>query len=173
MSGNKQNPPQRGASPATSLDAEANHIDARLLPPTGDIDRDDDNRIEMISDLSTVGAKQEMLAFMEEKLQISIMESNDQLNPEPAVFVAVNGEGGGPMKSPWLPRNHVITVSRKIVERLARARTIRISTRETRDHRGELTTVVEKRSALKYPFQVVHDPNPRGIPWLTKLLNQV
>lgn len=151
--------------------AESNHTDHREMPATGDLP-EYDNTIERVSDMLTFKAKAAEEAFMNEPVEITIHESTDQ-NIEPTVFVAVNGEGGGPHKSPWLPRGVPVTVRRKIVERLARAKHVSIRTDEITNSRGERATDIKRYSALKYPFSVNHDPNPKGAAWLKSVLAEV
>ena len=41
---------------------------------------------------------------------------------------------------------------------------------ETRVEREHVVHRVNKRSALRYPFSVVHDANPRGRTWLREAM---
>jgi hypothetical protein len=110
------------------------------------------------------------LAFLEEPVTIIIAEASDK-NQESHIFCAVNGVGPGPGGLPWLPRNIEITVARKYLEVLARARPVRVQTveRVNRDN-GERYTEQKRSSSQRYPFQVIHDPNPRGRDWLKNLM---
>ncbi len=140
-----------------------------VLPSTGDlpehggiIDPAGSNELAKTEKLAT-------LRFMEEPVEIMIHESTDP-NAEQFVFCAVNGEGAGTHKLPWLPRGIPVTVKRKFVERLARAKPIALSTFDTTDATGALAKGLRSRRALAYPFSVIHDTNPRGASWLKGVL---
>jgi hypothetical protein len=156
-------------STGRSLDAEATDKPADvILPATGPLPPSE-GTIERVSDMSNIGNKAKELAFMEERLDIRIHETSDP-NAEQMVFVSVNGEGGGPHKLPWLPRGQVITVKRKIVERLARSKRIGVRTQEVTDGNGNRTTAIRRSSSLGYDFSVLRDPNPHGAEWLKRVL---
>ena len=130
--------------------------------------------IEPVGDLAHFKDQAEALAFYEEELHVVILDSPDP-NPEPYVFVAVNGRGPmpGPIgMSPWCPRNRPIKMARKYVEVLAQAKPINYRTIETLDSEGYKTTVLRGTTALRYPFQVLSDPNPRGPRWLAEMLRR-
>lgn len=130
--------------------------------------------IEHVEDLANYKDCADLLAFYEEELDIVILDSPDP-NPEPYVFVAVNGRGPmpGPIGlSPWCPRNRPLKMARKYVEVLAQAKPINYRTVETLDSEGYKTTVLRGTTALRYPFQVLRDPNPRGPRWLAEMLRR-
>ena len=130
--------------------------------------------IEPVSDLANFKDHADLLAFYEEMLNVVILDSPDP-NPEPYVFVAVNGRGPmpGPIGlSPWCPRNQTLKMARKYVEVLAQAKPINYRTVETLDSEGYKTTVLRSTTALRYPFQVLSDPNPRGARWLSEMLRR-
>lgn len=148
------------------IQAESNHQQDRILPATGALPRGESN-LESFLDTNATMDKARMLAFMKERVQIVIHETNEA--GEGDVYVAVNGIGGGPHNSPWLPRGQSIQVPRFIVERLARAKRTGVRTEEARDGRGDRTTVIKTKSALLYPFQVESDTE-EGRAWLSKIL---
>lgn len=115
--------------------------------------------------------KAELLRFYEEELDVMIMDSPDP-NPEPFVFLAVNGRGAMPMGVPWCPRNEVITIKRKYVELLARAKPINVRTVDGVDRNGDKTKIVRRSAGVRYPFSVLRDPNPRGAAWLRDTMRQ-
>lgn len=107
--------------------------------------------------------KADMLAFMEEPLEIFVHESTDP-NAEPIVYVGVNG------RTQYFVRGQVQTVKRKFVEKLARCKVTRYSQQYIKDGNGADAIKNIPHTSLAYPFSVVHDPNPRGAAWLRKVL---
>jgi hypothetical protein len=106
----------------------------------------------------------EELAFMEEKVTILVHESTDP-NADNPVEVGVNG------RKQFIFRGHPQEVRRCYVERLARAK--RTSFRQ--DTTSSDPTVLNKlhqATALQYPFSLIEDKNPRGGPWLAKVLGE-
>lgn len=167
----------RRRGPRPKIEAEAAHKpEDVIIPATGDVP-EHDSVIERVSDMVTIDEKEAMTKFMEEPVKIMIHESTDP-NPEPVVFCAVNGEGallikdggGRAFRTPWIPRGQEVVLRRKFVERLARARTTRIATEEVRDANGDRATAVRRKTSLRYPFQVIEDPNPKGAEWLKSVL---
>lgn len=152
------------------------------LPPTGDLGgvraQTKDAEVFATKEIESPGAmadamdKIKLLAFYEEKLEVTLLESAD-INPEPYVFLSVNGRGPmpGPM-SQWCPRNVPIMMARKYVEVLARAKPVHIRTVDAVDTDGYKTKVVRSTSSLRYPFAVSRDPNPRGAAWLREVMRQ-
>jgi hypothetical protein len=121
------------------------------------------------TNLTGINEKAAMLKFMEEPVTIVIAEASDK-NAEKAVFCKVNGRGPGPGGSPWLPRNMEITIPRKYVEVLVRARPIRVqSVEKVNPGTGERYMEQQKSSSDRYPFSVVRDDNPAGREWLRNL----
>ncbi len=127
--------------------------------------------IEPVADLTNIDSKAAMLAFYEEPVEIMIMDNNDE-NPENYVFLAVNGRGPMPGGAPWCPRNIPIVMARKYVEVLARSKPVNLQTVEAQDHEGNKTIKIRRQSALRYPFTVLRDNNPRGGAWLREVLRQ-
>ena len=103
-------------------------------------------------------------AFMNESLTI-ILASNGADDETPAVPVGVNGT------FIYLPRDEAISVKRKYLEVLARAK--KTDYDQTLDHSlGERMNKLSQRHVLKYPFTVITDPNPCGHQWLREILAQ-
>lgn len=113
--------------------------------------------------------KADKLKFLEEKVTIILAEGQEK-NAETHVFLAVNGVGPGPDGLPWVPRNKEITIARKYLEVLARARGVRYKSVEATNNDGERTIENRASSSQRYPFTVLHDPNPRGRDWLRNLM---
>jgi hypothetical protein len=118
------------------------------------------------------------LAFMEEPLTIRI-EQSDEENAPVAVECWVNGKGAevlNPITGKFdeincLPIGGPIITKRKYVEVLARSRSDRVVATEV-DNRPAANKdgwKVERRSLRKTLFSVIHDPNPKGHEWLTRL----
>jgi hypothetical protein len=104
------------------------------------------------------------LAFLEEKVEVMVHESADP-NAEPIVETWVNGT------AQRFVRGQTQVVRRKFVEVLARAKNTGIKTNEAMDYNGDRTTAIVKHTALKYPFSVVRDENPRGAAWLKQVMS--
>ena len=101
-------------------------------------------------------------AFMHEPVTIMIHESTDE-NDVDLVQVWVNG-----MPSIF-QRGQPTVAKRYVVERLARAK--RTSYTQNIDERlGESMNNLKPRHALKYPFSVIEDKNPKGSAWLRQIL---
>lgn len=105
---------------------------------------------------------QAQLAFMEEKVVVSVLETTDKYaEPMPAVYV--NGV------AQFFPRGVAVTCKRKFVEGLVRAKPEAISADVTERNSENPSNRINRRSAEKYPFQILRDDNPRGASWLHAL----
>lgn len=102
------------------------------------------------------------LAFMEEDIEVMVMETSDE-NAENPVVVGCNGQ----FKQFF--RGHVTTARRKFVDCLI-VKSGRVTTPEVQNPAGERTNVIRQASAHKYPFTVVKDRNPKGVEWLRRRL---
>lgn len=160
---------------------ETEQPDDVVLPSTGGVaaararaaDELNTQEIEPVlgQGVSDVEQKAQMLAFFEEKIEIHIHDSTD-INPEPHIFLSVNGRGAMPDGSPWVPRAQNVTIARKYVEQLARAKPVNLRTVPALDGDGFKTTALKRTSSLRYPFSVIRDPNPKGAAWLRDLMRQ-
>jgi hypothetical protein len=103
--------------------------------------------------------------FMEDELVIVIHKSTDK-NALERVPVGVNGE------TAWLPRDVKIRLPRKFVERLARAQEATFRTDDNPDPRMDEGKVIRRTNGQVFPFQVLHDPSPRGPAWLAKVTRE-
>jgi hypothetical protein len=143
-------------------------------------DADFDNRSETILpvDKPLENEYAAALAFMEEPLTIRI-EPSDEENAPIVVDCWVNGKGAEVLDSlsgKWmeincLPIGGPIITKRKYVEVLARSRSDRVAAQEVnnRPDPGKDGWKVERRAVRKTLFSVIHDPNPKGAEWLTRL----
>lgn len=104
------------------------------------------------------------LAFNEEIVEIVIDESSDP-NAENPVVVGVNGQ------YEYFARGEPKVVKRKFVDALC-ARNVNIRTTETRNNLGELGTKINQSSALRFPFTMLRDDNPKGRDWLRTLVTR-
>jgi len=153
------------------IDAEelAGSTDAKtVLPASGRVSRKkiQDDLVQEVELVDAHGAadKAAQLAFMEEQVEVMVHESADP-NAEMIVETWVNGT------AQRFIRGQSLTVRRKYVEVLARAKMTGIQTREASDYNGDRTTAIVKHTALKYPFSVVRDSNPRGAAWLKQVMS--
>lgn len=149
----------------TDLDVgQKTHID---MPAEGLIDRSAmrEQAVEPTDIVAASGVDEyaKELAFYEEPVEIEVHESSDRDNPDPIVDLYCQGV---PQR---IIRGQPIVVKRKYVQILANARQVSMST-EARVDNGEAINRVNKRSALRYPFSVIHDANPRGRDWLRQAL---
>lgn len=115
----------------------------------------------------------EELAFNEEPVTIRIEPSSERnasqhfpvwVNGQPAqVFQRGRWEEVG-----YLPVSRVLTVKRKVVEVLIRAKVDRIVT-ETADREEIPNRPIQRFTSAVHSFSVLEDRNPRGAAWMTEL----
>lgn len=102
------------------------------------------------------------LLFMEESVDVLVFPSADK-NAEQVVDTYCNGIPQRFIRGQWL------TVKRKFVEVLARAKPFNVSTPEIIDGNGNRATSIQTFTGLRYPFEM-KDNNPRGAAWLRGIL---
>lgn len=109
--------------------------------------------------------KLEALAFNEELITVQVADSEDP-NAERVIEVGVNG------KKQFFKRGQPQTVKRKYVEALARAKVTNYSQRV--DATDPLVmNRLNPRTALRYPFALLEDANPRGgQAWLRQIMSE-
>lgn len=107
--------------------------------------------------------KADALAFLEENVTIVIMDTSDK-NAEFLVPLWVNG------RSQYIFRNQPTDIKRKFVEALARAKETTYTQEYYKDANNNNAIRNIPHTALKYPFTILHDANPRGPAWLKKIL---
>lgn len=131
-------------------------------------DSDEPQLVEISSnsaDAYRMKQKQEELAFLEEFIDVMIHEDSNKF-AEPIVQVSVNG------RNQFFERGKVQSVRRKFVECLARAKPVAHDNIEFTKQNGERDYMYPSRASLKYPFSVIHDPNPKGRDWLKGILSR-
>lgn len=105
----------------------------------------------------------EQMAFMDEIVTVMVHESTDE-NAEPIVEVFCNGVPQRFIRGKEQP------VKRKFVEVMARAKGTRYSQEKYTDANGVEGYRQVPHTALRYPFTVSEDKNPRGKDWLKSVL---
>ena len=120
--------------------------------------------IEMANEVE-VRTSAEIEAFMQDELVIVIHKSTDK-NALEKVPVGVNGE------TAWLPRDIKLRIPRMFVERLARAQEATFRTDDNPDQRMDEGKIIRRTNGQVFPFQVLHDPSPRGQQWLAKVTRE-
>ena len=140
--------------------AQNSHID---MPTEGIIDRsalrEDGIEVVPADGLSDYARE---LAFMEELVEVEVHESTDP-NAELIVDLYCNGT---PQR---FIRGQAQTVKRKFVQILAQTRPTAV-TSSVRKEGDQVFNRVNKHTAMRYPFRVVRDDNPRGRDWLRQVL---
>lgn len=112
-----------------------------------------------IQDFRALAAEE---AFMNEPVVIRVAETTDENQP-PHVMVNCNG-----VNQPLL-RGVPTRVKRKYVEILARMKETKY--RQSTPNPSEPDRIVmNERTALVYPFEVLEDANPKGRAWLNAVL---
>jgi hypothetical protein len=133
----------------------------RDMPSTGEA-RIEASEIELV-DGPDWKKKAEALAFMEEPVEVMVHETADK-NAETIVEVFNSG------RRQMFIRGQVQTVKRKFVEVLARAKHTVYRQERYKDHEGNDAIRNIPMTALRYPFSIVSDTNPKGRDWLKKIL---
>ena len=108
------------------------------------------------------------LQFMEEMVTIRLEPSSEKNAPS-VIDVYVNG------RPEWIPVGKPFTLARKYVEVLARAKPIEVQTSHDTPEtsmNGDPQNRVVRTIRSKHPFSVINDPNPRGIDWLTRIMQE-
>lgn len=141
-----------------------------------------DEPVERESDIIMADASMkdkvfEDLAFAEEPVQILIHKSADRKNAQMVTdYIAVNGVAAevlfknGWIRQGYLPRGVVITVKRKVVEVLSRAKHDEITTTVVERDGEDPQNFVGFNTTQTTSFTVIKDVNPKGAEWLTGLL---
>ena len=147
----------------SSEDNKVGQDKALLMPTSGPLSEmiRTDQQIEVV-DGPSLGDYAAELAFNEEFVDVVVHEST---NPNDQMLVDLYCNGT-PQR---FIRGATQKVRRKFVAILAQARQTSIKT--TAAVNGEETVNrIDKHTAVRYPFSVVNDPNPRGRDWLRQML---
>jgi hypothetical protein len=105
------------------------------------------------------------LAFMEEEIEIMVMESSDE-HAENPITVGCNGV----FKQFF--RGRPTVTKRKFADCLI-VKQSRVSTPEYTNGGGERAFAIRQHAAHKYPFSVIQDRNPKGAEWLRRRMAEV
>jgi hypothetical protein len=124
-----------------------------------------DQQVEPVTDLVHFDDHAAQLAFLSEFVKINIHESGDPTAENP-VQLGING------RQVFIRRGVDTIVRRMYVEMLLRAKPEGITTQQVRDGDGDVKNLVHKRRALKYPFSIVQDDNPKGRAWMRKIASE-
>lgn len=103
------------------------------------------------------------LIFNEEELIVMVHETTDE-NAENPIFTSCQGV------PQYFSRGVEQRVKRKYVAILASCKEHAVSTPTYTAPDGARAMSIKRTSSLKYPFSVLHDPNPRGPAWLKGLI---
>jgi hypothetical protein len=115
--------------------------------------------VSQVADLRELAASE---AFMNEMVEVMVHSSTDE-NQAPHVILNCNGTN-----QPIL-RGVPTRVRRKYVEILARMKETKYS-QVTRNPAAPDQIDMIARHGLAYPFELMHDDNPRGRAWLSNVL---
>jgi hypothetical protein len=124
----------------------------------------DPGPVEKVSETQFIKEEMALEAFMNEVLTVVVhadTSDNAVENPCPNV----NG-----LNQPFI-RGQEQKVKRKYVEALSRSRITRYVQQTPDPSKPENVQMLE-RTALYFPFSVLHDPNPKGREWLKAILAQ-
>lgn len=143
------------------------------IPVAGDFERP----AEVIQPLEAAEKNDyfDELAFNEEPVTIMLQESQEKNAPR-HVPVWVNGRGadvflnGRWVPATYLPVNVELTVRRKVLETLVRAKPDNVSAGYTEQNGQDPVNKIDRRSFMKYPVTILEDKNPRGRAWLSRVL---
>ncbi len=115
--------------------------------------------VSQVADLRELAASE---VFMNEMVEVMVHSSTDE-NQAPHVILNCNGTN-----QPIL-RGVPTRVRRKYVEILARMKETKYS-QVTRNPAAPDQIDMIARHGLAYPFELMHDDNPRGRAWLSNVL---
>ena len=107
----------------------------------------------------------ELEKFMNEELDVFVYEGMDE-SDEKIVQLGINGV------NQFVVRGRQQKIKRKFVEALCRAKQVRVTSTGRIGPNGDAVNDVRSMVSLQYPFQVMHDPNPKGPPWLKGVLGE-
>jgi hypothetical protein len=104
-------------------------------------------------------------AFMQEKIGIELHQTTDKNAPLGAE-VGINGE------MVWIPRGVKVLIPRKFVERLAQSQVRSYKQVDNPNRDADDGKLTRSATGTDYAFSVLHDPNPKGKQWLTRMTRQ-
>lgn len=106
------------------------------------------------------------LAFMEEEVDVMVHETTEE-NAPLIVQTWCNG------RSQFFIRGQTQKCKRKFLEVLARSKHTAYRHQHYKDANGNDAIRYIPQTALRYPFTVAFDANPKGAAWLRKVLAEV
>lgn len=166
--GAKTTPVNRSGPEVESIDFVENHLATERDPYANAIDyevlRLGSRPIEAVSERE-YATTAEMEAFMQERVVILVHKGTDK-NASPRVPVGLNGE------KVWLPRDVPIRLPRRLVAVLAQSQEATFDTTDNPDPGANEGKIIKRRNGQTVPFAVLNDPNPRGIPWLRRVMKE-
>lgn len=156
--------PEKNSTDTLELDTTLNK--EVILPASGSIRKElDELGVIEVHDKPLSSDAAASMAFAEEKVTVMVHEDASP-NAENPIQVTCNGV------NQFFIRGQAQDVKRKYLEILARCRRTGISTPEVNDGFGARTSAIRKASSLRYPFQVIYDPNPKGPAWLKAIMQE-
>ena len=131
-------------------------------PPPLDLSADRETENIVLVDKPITNDYAAELAFGEEILTIRLERNNEKFQA-PMHSFSVNG------RTTWIPVGKNWKVPRKVVEIIARSQPYTVQTDV-----GDATVAnphnrITRFQSARYPFTVIHDPNPRGHEWLQRV----
>lgn len=115
------------------------------------------------------------LAFAEEPIKI-LVQKNGEKNAPRTADGWVNGKGiecfinGQWLAMGFIPVGIPVIIKRKYAEVLARSKVDNVSTSHGSMNDENPHNAVDFSTSSKCPFTVIHDANPAGVEWLSKLM---
>jgi hypothetical protein len=114
------------------------------------------------------------LAFMDEPVTVRLEPSSDK-NAAMAFPIWVNGkpaevfQNGRWDEIGYLPVGRVLTVKRKVLEIIIRAKVDTVHTKVREMDSERPNNVIERFTSPVHSFSIIEDKNPRGPAWVTEL----
>lgn len=121
-----------------------------------------DQMVEPVADMMHFENKAAELAFQEQLVMVRIHETSEK-GAENPVVLGVNG------RNVAIYRGHDTIVRRKFATLLFRCKPESMNTRVERDGSGNPKNFIDKNRALKFPFDIVRDDDPRGRRWAQQM----
>lgn len=119
------------------------------------------------------------LAFAEDPVTV-ILNPSSQENAPTMFPVWVNGKGAEVFQNGrwdeigYLPVGRPLTIKRKVLEVIIRAKIDRVTTvHEELDGRPEnIINRVNRATSAVHSFSIINDPNPKGAAWATEMIRR-
>lgn len=164
---------------------EALHSDSIKIEQKADIPFDavdqSGNRLPLERDAEIVVAQQlpsdgyaDELSFNEEPVTIRL-EPTSEKNAATSFPIWVNGKGcevfqnGRWEEIAYLPVGRIVTIKRKYVEVIVRAKLDAVQTEVSEPDSENPRNVIKRFTSAVHSFSIIEDRNPRGSAWLGEL----